>query len=111
MSIAAFKPTRATGAGPMAESLTPTQPLLLICVKLHLDIAGGTSENFTVTINSESGAAYDTLLFSQDMETVTDILWIPEQPIPILNYDVLDFAYANTNNRTWGLEIITKRED
>jgi hypothetical protein len=102
-------PFRATGAAAIASSLTPPGPIELVCVKLHLSAAGGAAENFTVTINSETAAAYDTLLFSQDMNTVTDILWLPDQPIPIVNNDVIDFAYANSNTRTYGLEAIYRR--
>lgn len=100
-------PLRATGAVAISTSLTPpTRPIELICVKLHLDAAGGAAENFTVTINSVTDSAYDVVLFSQDMTTVTDILWLPDQPIPIVNNDVVDFAYNNANTRTYGLEII-----
>lgn len=106
MGISANKVFPATGAAAIAATLTPTGPIELVCVKLHLSAAGGTAENFTVTIDSATAAAYDTILFSQDMNTVTDILWVPDQPIPILNDDELDFAYVNTNTRTYGLEVI-----
>ena len=101
---------RATGAAAIASSLTPTGPIVLDSVKLHLSAAGGAAENFTVTINSITGAAYDTVLFSQDMNTVTDLLWQPDRPIPIVNSDVIDFAYNNANTRTYGLEVIYRRE-
>jgi len=110
MAFGKAKPWRATGAAAMASSLTPTAPISLVSVKLHLDIAGGAVENFTITSNSATDAVYDTVLFSQDMNTTTDILWVPEQPIPIVNCDVLDFAYTNTNSRTWGLEVIYRSE-
>jgi hypothetical protein len=61
-----------------------------------------------VTINSATAAAYDVVLFSQDMNTVTDICWVPDQSIPVLNNDPIDFAFANTNTRTYGLEVIYK---
>ncbi len=100
-------PLRATGGGAIATSLTPpTRPIELICVKLHLSAAGGAAEDFTVTVNSATDPAYDTLIFSQDMTAVQDILWLPEQPIPIVNNDVVDFSYTNTNARTFGLEVI-----
>lgn len=101
-----YIPHRATGAAAIASTLTPTTPIELICVKLHLSAAGGAAENFTVTINSVASAVYDVVLFSQDMTAVTDILWIPDQPIPIVNNDPIDFAYANSNTRTYGLEVI-----
>ena len=104
-------PFRATGAAAIAMSLTPPTgvPIELVCVKLHLSAAGGAAENFTVTVNSATLAAHDTVLLSQDMNTVTDVFWLPEQPIPIVNDDVIDFAYANSNARTYGLEVIFRK--
>ena len=99
-------PMRATGAAAIAETLTPTTPIVLECVKLHLAAAGGAAEDFTVTIDSATNAVYDVVLFSQDMTTVSDICWVPDRPIPIVNCDELDFAYANSNGRTYGLEVL-----
>ena len=104
------KVKRTTGSAVLAMSLTPEGPTSITSVKLHLSAAGGVTENFTVKINSVVAAAYDTVLFSQDMNAVTDILWVPDQPIPIVTNDVVDFAYANTNSRTYGLEVTFKRE-
>jgi hypothetical protein len=101
---------RATGAVAMASSLTVTDNYLLTSVKLTLSAAGGAAENFTVTVNSATLAAYDTIIFSQDMNVVTDLLWVPDQPVPVLNGDVLDFAYTNTNTRTYGLEVTYRRD-
>jgi hypothetical protein len=101
------KVTRATGAAAIALSLTPPKSsLVLVSVKLNLSATGGAAENFTVTINSATAAAYDTIIFSQDMNTVQDLMWLPEQPVPVLNGDVIDFAWANSNTRTYGLEVI-----
>jgi hypothetical protein len=99
---------RATGAVAIASSLTPptTTAIEIICVKLNLSAAGGAAENFTITINSATAAAYDTIIFSQDMNAVQDLMWLPNQPVPVVNTDVVDFAYANSNTRTYGLEVI-----
>lgn len=102
-------PFRATGAAAIASSLTPPGPIELVCVKLNLSAAGGAAENFTVTVNSAAAAVYDTILFSQDMNTVQDLFWLPDQPIPIINLDVIDFAWANSNTRTYGLEVIYRK--
>ena len=102
-------PFRATGAAAIASSLTPDGPIELVSVKLHLSAAGGAAENFTVTINSVTSAVYDTVLFSQDMNTVADLFWQPDQPIQIVNSDVIDFAYNNGNTRTYGLEAIYRK--
>ena len=111
MSFVANKVFQATAKAPLAASLTPPDyNIYLVCVKLHLSAVGGVAEDFTVTINSATATAYDTLIFSQDMLTVQDILWLPDQPIPVVNGDVIDFAYANTGNVTYALEVIYRRE-
>jgi len=101
---------RATGAAVIATSLTVTDPSELVCVKLHLSAAGGAAENFTITNDTTYVAdVYDTVYFSQDMNTTTDVLWVPDQPIPLSIGDVLDFAYNNANTRTYGLEIVYRK--
>lgn len=98
---------RATGSAAIAKSVTPPDSnLSLVSVRLHLSAAGGAAENFTITINSNTSAVYDTVIYSQDMNAVQDLMWTPKKSVPILNGDVLDFAYANSNGRTYGLEII-----
>ena len=105
------KPHRATGSAAIASSLSPETPIVLVSVRMHLSAAGGTaSENFTVTIDSATAAAYDTVIFSQDMNTVQDLLWVPEQPVPVVNGDEIDFAWANANGRTYGLEAVYRKE-
>ena len=106
-SLSRLKVVRATGSSAIATSLTPPiSNVLLVSVRLHLSATGGASEDFTITINSETAAAYDVKIYSQDMQTIQDLMWTPDQPVPIINGDVLDFAYANSNSRTYGLEII-----
>lgn len=105
------KVERATGSAAIATSLSAasTGPIELVCVKLNMSATGGAAENFTVTVNAAAGAAYDTIIFAQDMNAVQDLFWLPDQPIPITNADVLDFAYANSNSRTYGIEITYRR--
>ena len=73
-------------------------------VKLHLSAAGGVG-NFTITIDANAGSTYDVIIFTQDMTTATDVVWIPERPIILRNGDKLLFAYTNANNRAYGLEV------
>ena len=101
---------RATGAAAIASTWVPTKPSIVTAVKLHLSAAGGTSENFTITVDATTGVAYDILLLSQDMNVATDVLWIPDHPLAIASLDELDFAYTNTNSRTWALELTYNME-
>lgn len=94
-----------TGAAALAANIALGVRWELVCVKLHLSAAGGAVENFTATSNSAVDAVYDTVHFAQDMNAVADIVWVPDKPIPFMATDVLDFAYANSNTRTYGLEV------
>lgn len=98
-----------TGAAAIAVTTpvaAPSGAWQLIEVRLHLDAVGGAAENFTVTLDSSAGAPYDLLLFTQAMAAVTDILWQPTRPIVLTHLDSIDFAYTNSNGRTYGLEVI-----
>ena len=105
------KVERATGSAAIATSFSAasTGPIELVSVELSLSATGGAAENFTITVNATAGSVYDTIIFAQDMNTVEDLLWLPDQPVPITNGDVLDLAYANSNSRTYGLVITYKR--
>ena len=74
-------------------------------VRVHLSAAGGASENLTVTLDSDTGAAYDVVLASQDMELVQDWVWQPSRPHMFQADDEIDIAYTNTNGRTYGVEV------
>jgi hypothetical protein len=99
-----------TGSGALSVTLNPGYAFDLEEVRLHLNTAATTSENFTVDIDSNEGAQYDTQIFSQDMATIKDLLWQPDKPIKLVNGDQLVFAWTNTDGRTWGLEVIYTRQ-
>lgn len=83
----------------------------LICVKLHLSAAGGAVEDFTATLNAVGGAAYDSVLIAEDTNALTDLVWMPDgEPVPFNADDELVFAYANSNTRTYGLEVFYRPE-
>jgi hypothetical protein len=95
---------RATGVAAIAKTLKTDRPFQLTEVRLHLSGVGGAT-NFTATVDSNAGSAYDLLLFKEDMTLVIDLVWQPDEPIHFCAGDEIDFAFANGNNRTYGLEI------
>ena len=98
---------RVTGAAAIAATLPVTSGDYCIEeVRLHLSAVGGAAEAFTVTIDSGVNAAYDVLLFSQDMNALTDIVWRPVHPPFIDDADEVDFAWANSGTKTYGLEVV-----
>lgn len=95
------------GAETMKVALAPGNvPFQLVSFELHLNTASATSENFTVTLDANKGSAYDVLLFSQDMNTETDVFQSYSSDEMYLEAgDVIRFAWANTNGCTWGLVV------
>jgi hypothetical protein len=115
-----FDRANATGSAAMAESYTMDggdKVVRLARVTLHMSDFPSDSEDFTITINSDLGEAYDTLFYALDLSTSPtkdlvltsddfgDIMFVMNNaatPAP----EVLDFAYANTGTDTWGLTVL-----
>jgi|GEM_PF-344794 N-acetylmuramoyl-L-alanine amidase len=74
-------------------------------IRLHLSGAGGGGD-LTVTIDSAGGAAYDTVILKQDMTEVQDLHFRPNRPIHIEAGSALKVAWANSENKTYGLEVL-----
>lgn len=94
----------ATGAAAIAKTCTPSNSSALDSIMLHLSAAGGAG-NLTVTIDAVAGAAYDTVLLTQDMTSVVDLYWQPDRPIELDNGDKIVIAWANAAGRTYGLTV------
>lgn len=103
MNRRVFRAQAATGA--IDETLTPVSAFQIEEIRLHLDAAGGATEDFTAVLDSDAGTRYDVLILSQDMELVSDIIYQPPRPLIFSAGDVIDFGYTNTNGRDWGLEV------
>ena len=101
---------QATGDSSMVETITLPDRASegkLSEVRLHLSSAATTSENFVVYVDSDSSSVYDTKLFSQDMETVQDVVYLPSRVQGTADKDdVFTFTYTNTDSLTWGLEVL-----
>lgn len=89
--------------------ITYDEPWELVGFELHLDTAGGTAENFTVDIDANKGAAWDTNLYTKDMNGVKDIVQNYTQPRQLEANDLVIFGYANTDDRLWGLKVFARR--
>jgi len=101
---------RETAAVAIAYTLVVDGTYLIEAVRLHLSAAGGAVEDLTIANNAFAGAAYDVVFDTTAMNLVTDVHWLPERPVPLTDGDVLTIAYANTNLRTYGLEVVYRRE-
>ena len=95
----------ATGSAALSETITLGNGILdKLVVKMHLSAASATSENFTVTLDSTTGAAYDAVLYTKDMDTVADVL-VQITDVFAATGDKLVFAWANTDTRTFGMTV------
>lgn len=100
--------TEQTGATPLSFSIaapTINKKWKLKQVELHLNSAGGAG-NFTITKNSGAGSVYDTVIKTIDMTSVVDYCWVIEDELIFDSDDVLDFIWANSNNRTYGATVL-----
>lgn len=96
---------RSTGTGALSMSLTPTRTFKLTEIRVHLNAVGGAG-TLTVTINDNAGAVYDTVLVSQDMTSVTDIVYQPDIGHFCVAGDSIDIVWANAGGKTYGVTII-----
>lgn len=97
--------TRATGNAAVAAVVAPAIAFELKCVRIHLSAAGGAG-NLTITIDSSAGAAYDTVVLTQDMTAITDLVWQPNRPIECTYPGThIDIVWANAANRDYGITV------
>jgi len=95
---------RKTAAVAISESIDPGKAGQLHELKIHLSAAGGAGD-LTVTLDAAAGTAYDTVLMTQDMTLITDLVWQPDMPVYFDAGDKLVVAWDNANLRTFGLEV------
>jgi len=79
----------------------------LLKVTCHFSAAPTTSENFTLTLDSVAGAAYDTVLYSfnPSLSAATDIVFLPDGDMKFKTGDELVATFTNTDACTYGLSI------
>lgn len=93
---------RATGAGAIAQTIDFDRPGKVMQVELHLSAASA-AEDFSISVDSAAGTEYDTVLFSQDLDGLTDIS--VTDSFLIAEGDSLSIAFPNTNAATFGLVV------
>lgn len=99
----------ATGAAAVSQTITFTDDVELKEFRIHLSAAGGAG-NLTITLDSALGAAYDSVLLTQDMTAVTDYVWRPSPGPHFMKDDKIVIAWANAGTKTYGLEVIWGKE-
>jgi len=78
--------------------------------KLHLSAASATSENLVISVDADAGSSFDFNIITEDMNTIQDIgQMFMEDPWFISRDDILYVTWANSDSRTWGLELLAQR--
>ena len=79
----------ATGTTAISTLTTIGANFKLSKIVVHLSAAPTTSENLTVTLDSNAGSAYDTVLFSIDpsADNLQDIVYFPEGDMQFVSGD------------------------
>jgi len=74
---------------------------------VHLSSAAATSENFTLSLDSGEGSAWDVVLYKVDLGAagLADLAYT-DFNLPILAGDALKVTYANTDSRTIGVTLV-----
>lgn len=99
--------TNTTGAIAVTRTCAAGEELLGVTVKFSS--APTTAGSLTVTLDSVSGAAYDVVLYSVDPSAAaaTSIVWSNDGLARFAEGDAIVVAYANADNRTYGVSIYT----
>jgi hypothetical protein len=100
--------TKGAGAIAAVVEVPISQIYKIEHVTLHLSAAPTTSEDFTITLDANAGAAYDTLLQTTDLSSssTTDLVWYPDASLHLTGGDALDIEYLNTDGALYGLEVV-----
>ncbi len=101
--------TSTTGTDTAIATLAPGAEFRLLGIRFHLGSALAAAETLTVTQDANAGAAYDTLLYSQDLGTadIRDVvLTFEDSDFYVSGDDIVVTLSANAGGDTWGCQTI-----
>ena len=78
---------------------------MLHSVYVHVDASVTSSEDLTISVDSVDGADYDTVFATQDLQNLTDYVYIPSAPLPFKKGDIIKVAYPNSDTNTVGVQV------
>jgi len=88
------------------------QDYQILEIRLTLSAVGGAAEAYSIDLDSAQGAAWDVQLDTEaNMTAVQYSIWKAWTERRYFNGgDIITFSYANTNSKTWGIELIYRRQ-
>jgi hypothetical protein len=108
MSLNGLLVSEQTGTAGMTLTVEPSTDFQIDQLRVHLN-AVGAGGSLMVTIDDASGVTYDTILFTQDMTLVTDVVWLPTRPILCKDGDKVVVSWANAGGKTYGVKLICRQ--
>lgn len=101
--------TFASAAETVKIALAAKQDFKFLGFRLHIAVAPGETDIMTITIDSAKGAAWDTVIYSGELNTVTNLEYInPNVDLPFSKDDILRVAWPNAAGRTFGIEFFVR---
>lgn len=75
-------------------------------IKFHLSTAATAANDLVIKQRSKVGAAYDTVLLTQAMSGVQDIVYLPSRPVKLNGKDRLAIIWTNdaASFKTWAYQ-------
>lgn len=77
----------------------------LVSIDIHLSAAASTAEDLTANLDATKGSAWDRNILTKSMAAVADYIRKFDPPETFVKGDKIQFAWTNTDTRTWGINI------
>lgn len=84
-------------------------PFEFLGFEVTLSAASTTPENLTVIVDANAGPAFDNEIYKKDMNGIQYINNMFTEPRKLSGGDKIDVAWVNTNAKTWGIKLFTRR--
>lgn len=99
-----------TGTGNIATTFESSVDAEIVALYLHTSAVGG-SGNFVVSLDSDRGSEYDINWLTQDMSSITDLVWPTNSARHFVpKEDALNLLWTNPSSAaTWALEVYYER--
>ena len=105
----AWTTTKFSGSGALAVTFESDVGFMLEQIRVTLNVAASTAEDFTCVLDSADGSQYDVQVITHPMSGVKSFICPFGKEFKFEKGDKFVFAWDNSDSRTWGLEIRTMR--
>jgi hypothetical protein len=95
----------------VGTNLRTGPPYEFLGFEVTLDAVPTTSEDLEISIDANVGSAFDNLIYSEDLSTLANpsINYMFDTPRKLSGGDKIDVVWANTDTKTWGIKLFTRR--